>query len=300
MSQNRASGARIAVVQFDPKLCMVEENIERARELCSGLAPGSVDLVCLSEMVFTGYVFPDSIAITPFLEEPITGPTSKFCSELAARLRCHVVGGFPERLKSDEVEPGVDDWGDEMTRVGANSAILCGPDGECVGTYRKSNLFETDTTWAKPGTGFATFNLPPPLNSVTLGICNDLNVRKPREWTSLEGPYEIASHCISEKSNLLILLNAWLESPEDADEHQALSTMNFWAHRLIPLWEAREGVAADDGQEVNVIICNRTGEENGKKFCGSSCNFQMVGSSGKPKLVHAMGKDEEGISLWVV
>lgn len=300
MSSNRTSRARIAVVQFDPQLCMVEENIEKAKSLCSGLTPGSVDLVCFSEMAFSGYVFPDSIGIDPFLDEPLTGLASQFCSELAAHLKCYVIGGFPERLPKDEIEPGVDDWGGEMIRVGASSAILYGPDGECVGTYRKTNLFEIDSVWAKPGTGFATFNLPPPLNSITLGIGSDLNVPRPREWTSLEGPYELASRCISDKSNLLILLNAWLELPEEANEDKASTTMNFWAQRLIPLWETREGVAADDGQEVNVIICNRTGTETGKKFCGSSCNFQMIRSSGKPKLVDAMGKDEEGIRVWEV
>ena len=146
----------------------------------------------------------------------------------------------------------------------------------------------------------------------------DLNVQKPLEWISIEGPYEIASHCIAERSNLLILLNAWLESPEDVGEHHAWSTMNFWAHRLRPLWEAREGLSADGRQGVNVVVCNRTGKENGtlpllhlrdktqgaqflgKKFCGSSCSFQMDNCFGKPRLVHAMGKDEEGISLWTV
>ena len=35
--------------------------------------------------------------------------------------------------------------------VGANSAILAGPEGDSIG-YRKTNMFETDKTWAKPGT----------------------------------------------------------------------------------------------------------------------------------------------------
>ena len=149
---------------------------ETVPDISERIAPGSVDLVCLSEMVFTGehpspylleptipnlwshpttiitgYVFPSSDSINPFLEDPITGPTSRFCAELATRLRCHVVAGYPERLLDDEIEPGVDEWGNNITRVGANSAILFGPDGECVGKYRKTNLYETDTTWAKPG-----------------------------------------------------------------------------------------------------------------------------------------------------
>jgi len=114
----------------------------------------------------------------------------------------------------------------------------------------------------------------------------------------MEGPYEIASYCLAENSDLLILLNAWLESPEDTGEDHAWTTMNFWAHRLLPLWKQREGVSTNGERETNVIICNRTGNENGKKFCGSSCSFQMNNSSGKPRLKHVMGKDEEGICLW--
>lgn len=92
----------------------------------------------------------------------------------------------------------------------------------------------------------------------------DLNVQKPSEWTSLEGPYEIASHCISEKSNLLVLLNAWLESPEDTGDNHAWTTMNFWAHRLRPLWDPRERVPTNDQRGTDVVICNRTGNENGE------------------------------------
>ena len=146
----------------------------------------------------------------------------------------------------------------------------------------------------------------------------DLNVQRPVEWRTLEGPYELASHCVAENSNLLIVLNAWLESPEDIGEDHAWTTMNFWAHRLRPLWEQPEGTSTKNQRVMNVVVCNRTGEENGesfvtsfcdetraalypgKKFCGSSCSFKMDNTSGEPRLKHAMGKDEEGISLWVV
>lgn len=146
----------------------------------------------------------------------------------------------------------------------------------------------------------------------------DLNMQKPSEWKSLEGPYEIASYCVAENSNLLILLNAWLESPDDIGEDYAWETLNFWAARLRPLWEKRRGSSANDRREMSVVVCNRTGKENGesfglalcdgtgvvrylgRKFCGSSCSFQMNNSFGKPKLKNVMGKDEEGISLWTV
>lgn len=98
-----------------------------------------------------GYVFPDATSISPYLETPKTGPTSRFCSELAKRLHCYVAGGYPERLQPNEVERGRDYNGNEIQRVGANSAVLYGPEGDWIGGYRKTNLYETDMTWAKPG-----------------------------------------------------------------------------------------------------------------------------------------------------
>ena len=102
----------------------------------------------------TGYAFADANAVSPYLEEPETGPTSQFCLQLARRLHCHVVAGYPERLTPQEPrKPVLDQTPYEMVteEVGANSAVLYGPNGELLGNYRKTNPFETDMTWAKPG-----------------------------------------------------------------------------------------------------------------------------------------------------
>ncbi|KZT11849.1 carbon-nitrogen hydrolase [Laetiporus sulphureus 93-53] len=292
---------RVAVVQFAPKIGRVQENIETARKLCEQIKPHSVDLVCFPEMVFTGYVFPDARSITPHLEQPGKGPTSRFCADLAARLQCHVVAGYPERL--DDRELGGTAAGNEnaIMSVGANSAILYGPDGALIGGYRKTNLFEIDMTWAKAGTGFATFSLPKPLNNVSMGICMDLNPQQSVKW-SIEGPYEIADHCISKRSNLLILLNAWLDSGSKADEQKDWYTLQYWASRLKPLWAGSplsiEGVQGTPADETIVIICNRCGEENGKTFAGTSSVFRMRQGSGRPQLLHAMERHEEGVALW--
>ena len=39
----------------------------------------------------------------------------------------------------------------EIEQVGANAAVLYGPDGEFGGDYRKTNLYTTDMTWARAG-----------------------------------------------------------------------------------------------------------------------------------------------------
>ncbi|EPQ51121.1 carbon-nitrogen hydrolase [Gloeophyllum trabeum ATCC 11539] len=319
---------RVAVVQFWPKLAEVEHNIERARQLCAQLEPRSVDLVCLPEMIFTGYVFPDASSIEPYLEHPKSGPTSQFCAYLSSRLECYVLAGYPERLALHEVERRVtlprewadadSDWNSDseeerererdrqlVDRVGANSAVLYGPGGEWVGGYRKTNLYKTDMTWAKPGPGFATFDLPPPLGTLTLGICMDLNPVPGATWSLEGGPYELADHTLQTGSRTLVLLNAWLASGsvdgEEEEEEEDWQVVRYWAARLRPLWARKDGDReAERNDGVKVIVCNRCGEENGVTFAGSSAAYLMSRTLGKPQLLDVMGRREEGLRVWTI
>lgn len=300
----------------------------KARGLCRKLLPRSVDLLCFPEMAFTGYVFENAAAISPHLERPRTGATSLFCAELAQKLQCYVIAGYPEELASDEPRlneeivdgPAQDNAegsaSSEVHQVGANSAIMYGPNGQWVGGYRKTNLFETDKPWAKAGTGFATFDLPPPLGTMSLAICMDLNPHPPNEWTSIEGPYELADYCLSKRANVLILLDAWLDSGNEPDDKHDWHTLRYWSARLRPLWASDENTLVDsDGEdreetldkpdaqdapsdEMIVVACNRCGEENGKLFAGTSAIFSMVKGSGRPKLLDMMERDEEGVRIW--
>ncbi|GLB38646.1 putative carbon-nitrogen hydrolase [Lyophyllum shimeji] len=396
---------RVAVVQFNPKNGQVDENIAKARDLCLRLQPHSIDLLCFPEMAFTGYVFDSAEAISPYLEEPKTGPSSLFCREIAKHLGCYVAAGYPERLPEEErvplepePEPSTDTVAGGMEippadgslaapqglssvrsttasepriPVGANSAVIFGPSGEWVGGYRKTNLFETDKTWAKPGTGFTSFSLPlwtasplpgsaegappPQTLKVTLGICMDLNPHPPALWTSAEGPYELADYCMETQSKLLVLLDAWLysgltedgeaagdekemkdekdqadEEAEETDDEDEPDwyTLRYWTARLRPLWRydgrrrgsnetvvsasvdssegdrpQEEAVEEEEEEakpphETIVVVCNRTGKENGKTFAGSSAIFSMRAGSGRPKLLDMMGRREEGVRVW--
>ena len=200
--------------------------------------------------------------------------------------------------------------------------------------------------------------------NLTLGICMDLNARPPVEWTSIDGPYELADHCVKNKTNILVLLNAWLDSgiqedddliaeeTEDRDGEKGgeeesqvemtgpdWRTLNFWTARLLPLWRRRRGsthpitsqtsdsdlgerpgVTRENEDEVShetlVVVCNRTGEENGKlllylqriicidlgfpgkTFAGSSALFSMRAGSGRARLLHTLGRREECVRIW--
>ncbi|KAI9508869.1 carbon-nitrogen hydrolase [Russula earlei] len=296
---------RIAVVQFAPQIGHVQQNIEKARVFCESISPGSVDLLCLPEMIFTGYVFESASAILPFLEHPQTGVTSRFCASVAQKLKCFVAAGYPERLERHEVEKRTMGDGRVVDVVGANSAVVYGPDGARVGDYRKSHLYCVDETWAKPGPGFATFRLPPPLNVVTLAICMDLNPRSP--WTPDGGPYELAGHCLETGSGLLVLLNAWLDSGRDPEEEEDASTLDCWATLLRPLWcrmshdlEGEDAAPPDASEDTEtiVVVCNRSGVENGSTFAGSSALFRLRQTTGKPVLLERMGRRQEGVGVW--
>lgn len=101
----------------------------------------------------------------------------------------------------------------------------------------------------------------------------DLNPRPPSLWTSREGPYEIADYCRStegkNRTNVLLLLNAWLDTKEDPESKWDLQTLNYWTARLRPLWDIEHGndPTGNKGatKETIVVICNRCGADNGKQ-----------------------------------
>lgn len=155
----------------------------------------------------------------------------------------------------------------------------------------------------------------------------DLNVQPPAMWDLTLGPYEIAEYCVAQKTNLLILLNAWLDSKESPEEDTDWRTINYWALRLRPLWakvveadakaEAEdadrsgesdsvsedEGRAADlegrkPGDELVVVVCNRCGEENGKYVCSVSLDLHTksdvpgrTAQSVKPRLADSEAEE---------
>ena len=285
--------------QIDPTIGRLgvfsRDDLYRYAPSCTTLTPG---VLTTGTADVQGYMFPDAPSIAPYLEHPKTGPTASFCAELARRLECHVVAGFPERLE-------VPTSSTSDTLVGANAALLCDTTGRPVHVYHKSNLFPTDLPWARPGPGFTALDLSAPFGRTAVAICNDLNVdvRAEAGWTSLErGPYELAEFCRREGVRVLVLLNAWLrpedggmegvegggergdgedEGMEDGEDELEPNwqVLNYWATRLRPLWAdskdvddktgVEEGtrqsasVHANEQRDVIVVVCNRFGHERG-------------------------------------
>jgi protein N-terminal amidase len=160
------------------------------------------------------------------LNSPVRDRLPLFISELAARLRCHVIAGYPEALPADE---------NDDPRYGAyNSAVICGPGGEYIGGGRKTNMYVADLPWCKPGallsltvdsaliyhqvTGLLTSNSRPPLSeSISFGICMDLNPHPPNTDDDLLRLCELAEFAIQKNARILVVLCAWLNSGASPD-----------------------------------------------------------------------------------
>jgi protein N-terminal amidase len=281
--------------------------------------------------VMQGYVFPTAASIAPHLED-IPGPTTAFLASIARTLRCHVAAGLPLRLAPSELRPptpgdpayagGLPDiYGRDLLaeHVGANAAVLLAPDGSLLATHRKANLYRGDVPWARPGAAFRTLALPAPLGRLTLGICMDLNPRADMD------DHALADHCAREGVRVLVLLNAWLDAAEDEAAQpggagEGWHTLAFWAARLRPLY-----APGSEPHETLVVVCNRTGTEEGACVCvsprrcfraraltcacvfcagvtfaGSSALLRCTRGAGRAVVVDAMGRCEEGVRVWTL
>lgn len=98
----------------------------------------------------------------------------------------------------------------------------------------------------------------------------DLNPFPPSDWKLETGPYELADYCRSQGTDILVLLNAWLDPGHEPDDEPSWTTLQYWAARLRPLWYSHSGTEANlvassssSSKTTTVVMCNRTGAENG-------------------------------------
>lgn len=311
---------RIACVQLDPKHGDKAATLVSAKRLLSDLIlhkeQRPVDLVVLPELALTGYVFRDYAHIEPLLESPssLDGLGLAYASELAQTLSCYVAMGFAEsvphqtipsanpaksaaRIRYDARPSDIRDQGPSPLSFPAhNSAALFGPNGELIHTFRKHFLFDDDKRWASEGAGFEAITLPG-FGNVCIAICMDLN---PFEFKTSFESCELATFCAEHEVDYLILPMAWLLPKDEliggttAVKQPSISTINYWALRCQPFFNATAGLRP--GAPKYLITANRTGTEGSSTFAGSSCVLQMKQAE-RPVLLDALGTREEGILL---
>lgn len=242
-------------MQYNPIHGETKKNMEKVDQMLKDIKKDEVDLVVFPEMAFTGYTFESRDHISPLLEDEKEA-TFQYCRDLAKKLNCHVIAGFPEISK----------------KVGTpsryyNSACFVSPLGELITTYRKSFLYETDKTWAEEGGGFTSLKIQSwgERENFGIGICMDIN---PYEYIDSR-LYEFANFHKSRGTKLLVLCANWLEGE---------NTQLYWLNRLRPMI----------GSDCIFIVANRIGTENGCTFCGRTCAMSLK----EPLLLQTLGTKE--------
>ena len=143
----------VAAIQYRPPK---GKPAEARAALARMVGEAGADVVVCPEMATTGYVWRDAATLRAHAE-PARGPTFATLSPIARRNRSWVVVGFPE-IEGNALY---------------NSALVIGPDGSLVCTYRKVLLYEADLAWARAGNTRmlceSAFGLLAP------AICMDLN-----------------------------------------------------------------------------------------------------------------------------
>ncbi|KAG7396729.1 Carbon-nitrogen hydrolase [Phytophthora boehmeriae] len=260
---------QIAIVQYDPQLGQVDRNMKHIDQMISSLSEAdAIDILMLSEMAFTGYVFRSKSDVANVAEVAGQGKTFQWCQRHARRLHCMITCGY------------VEVYGEVLY----NSMMVVSPDGELVRNPRKTFLYETDKPWATAGDGFCTWHCPWLDKTISFGICMDIN---PDDFQAPFSAYEFGSHVLEHKSDLVLFACAWNDfEPPDVPPYKTLS---YWAQRLSPVIDAlTSGVYTK--ANCHFLCSNRIGSENGTFFVGASCALSLK----EPTVVaHAGRRSEE-------
>lgn len=170
---------KVGVLQFEPKLLKVDENLAYLEEM---LQDQEADLIVLPELATSGYVFNSQEEVLSVAEDAKTGKTAQLFTRLAKDLDCSLVIGFPELYQGKIY----------------NSCSLFNPDGQ-IFTYRKTHLFFEEKIFFQAGdTGFQVF---PAKGGVKVGlmICFDWQFPESARSLALRG-----AQIIAHPSNLVL------------------------------------------------------------------------------------------------
>jgi predicted amidohydrolase len=110
---------KVAAVQMDPQLGLLEKNREKALGMIDTAIQNGARLIVLPECAITGYMFTSKEEAQPALET-VPGPTTEQMTEKASRAGVYIVYGMLEK-EDDKI---------------FNTAVLIGPKG-VVGKYQK-------------------------------------------------------------------------------------------------------------------------------------------------------------------
>jgi len=220
---------KLALVQFNSALKDPQKNLERAREFIVQAAEKNADIIVFPELFTTGYN-PDLVGNSFFeLAHRENGSAFNFLSTLSQEKNINIIA------------PLVFSRGNPGTIY--NGAFIINRQGELVGTYAKTHLWNKEALFFTPGTEIPVFEL----DGIPFGvlICYD-------------GGFPEASRSLALRGAKIIFAPSAFDS---CDRH---------------LWEIYFPARSSENGCFTVGI-NRTGKEGDILFFGNNKVFSPMG-----------------------
>jgi predicted amidohydrolase len=183
---------KVAVAQISCALGKLETNLKSIHHLAEQAARSEPDILSFPELATTGYSLN---ARWRKFSETIPGRTTERLSRIAMEFGLYLVCGLPEP--------------DSRSGRIFNSAVLIGPDGSEVGTYRKVHLWEQERRYFTPGKRFRVFKTK--VGQIGLGVCYDLEFPESARALALQGA-EIIIYSSAQPHPFEAHVDAYLQS----------------------------------------------------------------------------------------
>jgi predicted amidohydrolase len=213
-------------------------------------------LIVLPEYSFTGV--PATTEDAKVLAETLEGPAAQNLSTLANQNAAHVVGSFIEQAEGKLFV----------------AAMLVGPDGKTLGTYRKTHLEESERAWATAGDELAVF--PTAIGRIGLLLGGDAR-------------FPEASGVLSVKrADIIAIPSAWRGQ---YGTHLQISPALFaerYPGNTMALWYAIAKTA-----QAHTLVANFVGDG----FLGSSGHFTLNPVDANDPPVTASTDTEEALAV---
>lgn len=164
------SKIKIALVQFEAKLCKCKENTDRAVKLAEEAAKNGAKFICFPEMFNTGYNL---------------NVINRKIYDFAETLDGYTVSKFKIFAKEHEVYVIVPIAIEVLPSVIENSAVLINNKGEVQNVYSKSHLWSLESVYFKSGDDISVFDTD--YGKIGIMICYDAGFPEVARMLTLQG-----------------------------------------------------------------------------------------------------------------
>jgi len=216
---------KVAVAQMAPKLGDKQHNLKVISDAMLQAKNDQADLIVFPELFLTGYSVGESL---DRLAETEDGPGLTEVRRLCIENDLYAAISFPEK--------------GEGSHYYISSALI-NNNGDVLGVYRKTHLFDEEKDFFNPGSTFTLIDTP--LGKVGMMICFDVEFPEIARALKLRG------------ADFIVIVNANMHPYQ-------------LHHHLYARVRAMEN-------EIPVIICNRLGKEGDLDFCGDSMVIDATG-----------------------